>query len=169
MDRRFHPPTLFASFVLAALMLPASAFAVGNPSYTEIGHNINIGPNDQVSELTCVFCSVRVSGQVAGDITVVAGNVVIEDQAQIAGDITAVGGDVRLDHGVKVAGDATVVGGDLRRDPQAIVSGDVTSVGGHGWAIPILLSPFIILGLFVALVVWLVQRTRRPAVPVAAA
>jgi hypothetical protein len=168
MQRRLHLPYLFPALALLGLLLPASSFAVSNPSDTEIGHNITIGPNDQVGDLTCVACSIRVHGQVAGDITVVAGNIVIEDQSQVAGDLTAVGGDVRIDHGAKIGGDATVVGGELRRDPQAVVSGDVTSVGGHGWALPILLAPFIVLGLLVAFVIWLVQRLRHPAVPAAA-
>ena len=66
---------------------------------------------------------------------------------------------------MKVAGDVTVVGGGLRRDPQASISGDVTSVGGRGWVIPILLAPFVFLGLLIAFVVWLVQRIRRPSIP----
>jgi hypothetical protein len=169
MHRRFSSRWLFAGSALLCLSLSSVAHANDNPSYTEIGHNISIGLNDQVGDLTCLGCSIRVRGQVAGDVTAVAGSIVIEDQAQVAGDVTAVGGDVRLDHGVKIAGDATVVGGVLRRDPQASISGDVTSMGGHGWMIPILLAPFFLLGLLVAFVGWLVQRMRGPSVPAAAA
>jgi hypothetical protein len=169
MQRRLHLLFLFSALALLALSSPATALAAANASYTEIGRNINIGPNDQVGDLTCIACSIRIRGQVAGDVTSVAGNIVIENPAQIAGDVTAVGGNVHLDRGAKIAGDATVVAGDLRRDPAATIAGDVTTVGGHDWMIPILLAPFIVLGLLAALVVWLVQRARRPALPAAAA
>ncbi len=93
----------------------------------------------------------------------------MEDQAQVAGDVSIFGGDARLDRGARVAGDVSVFGGQVRRDPQAAIAGDVTSFGGHGWLLPILLMPIVLLGLLVALVVWIVQRTRRPALPAAAA
>lgn len=132
------------------LSLASAAHAKDNPSYTQVGHNISIGPNEEVSDLTCFGCSIRVRGQVAADVTVF-------------------GGDIRLDQAVKVAGDATVFAGQIRRDPQATISGDVTSMGGHVWLVPVLLSPFLILGMLIAFVIWLVQRISRPSMPAAAA
>ena len=152
---------------LICLALPSVAFARDNPSYTQFGRNISIGPNDQVGDLTCFACSVRVRGQVAGDVTVFGGTVVIEDHAQVTGDVTAFGGDIRLEEGVRVAGDATVFGGQIRRDPAATISGDVTAMGGHGWLVPIILAPFLAIGLLVAFVLWVVQRTRRHSAAVA--
>ena len=99
----------------------------------------------------------------------VAGNITIEEQAQVSGDVTAFAGDLRLTKNVKVDGDAAVFGGQLRRDPEARVGGDVTSMGGRGWIMLIFLSPLVVLGLVVALVIWLVQRIRRPAVQATAA
>ena len=160
---------LLSAVTLFSVVLAIPAFAKNNPSYTQVGHNINIGPNDSVGDLTCFGCSIRVRGQVAGDVTTFGGSVVIEDQAQVAGDLTTFGGDIRLDHGVKVAGDATVFGGQIRRDPAATISGDVTTMGGHGWVVPIVLAPFFVLGLLVALVIWLVQRMRRSSAPAVAA
>ena len=158
-----------AAVALLGLALSGTAYAKNTPTYTQVGHNITIGPQKQVADLTCFGCSIRVRGQVAGDVTAFAGSVVIEDNAQVAGDITVFGGDIRLDQAVKVAGDATVFGGEIRRDPQATISGDVTSMGGRVWLVPILLSPFVILGLLIAFVIWLVQRMRRPSLPAAAA
>lgn len=140
------------------------AFATAKPDHTQFGHNIDIGPNEEVSDVTCIGCSIRIRGQVSGDATAVGGSIFIEDQGQVAGDVTAVAGNARLDKGVKVAGDVTVVGGELRRDPQASISGDVTNVGGRGWIIPILLVPVVFLGLLIALVIWIIQRISRPAV-----
>ena len=151
------------------LSLASAALAKNNPSYTQVGHNISIGPHDEVSDLTCFGCSIRIRGRVAGDVTVFGGSVVIEDQAQVAGDVTVFGGDIRLDQAVKVAGDATVFAGQIRRDPQATISGDVTSMGGRVWLIPVLLAPFLILGLLITFVIWLVRRLSRPSLPATAA
>ena len=155
------PGAVAASFIV--LILSTVAFAKTNPDRTQFGHNISVGPNEAVSDVTCIGCSIRIRGQVSGDVTTVGGSIFIEDQGQVAGGVTAVAGNARLDKEVKVAGDVTVVGGELRRDPQASVAGDVTNVGGRGWIIPILLIPFVLLGLLIAFVVWIIQRLSRPA------
>ncbi len=66
-----------------------TAAAKDNPSYTQFGHNINIGPSDEVGDVTCIGCSIHVRGLVAGDVTAVGGSIIIEDQAQVTGDVTA--------------------------------------------------------------------------------
>jgi len=142
-----------------------AAFAKDNPSYTQLGRSIYVGPSDKVGDLTCFGCNIHIRGEVAGDVMTFGGSVTVEDQAQVAGDLSIFGGDARLDRGAKVAGDVSVFGGQVHRDPQAAIAGDVTSFGGHGWLLPILLMPIVLLGLLVALVVWIVQRTRRPSLP----
>jgi hypothetical protein len=154
---------------LSCLALSVTAWAKDNPSYTQVGHTINVGPSDQVGDLTCFGCSIHVRGQVAGDVTAFGGSIILEDQAQVSGDATVFGGDLRLTKGVTVDGDATVFGGQLRRDPEAKVGGDVTSMGGRGWIVLIFLAPLVVLGLFVAFVIWLIQWLRRPSVPAPAA
>ena len=72
--------------VALLLSLSSAALAKDNPSYTQFGHNITIGPNEKVGELTCFGCSIRVRGQVAGDVTTFGGSILLEDQAQVAGD-----------------------------------------------------------------------------------
>jgi predicted acyltransferase (DUF342 family) len=161
---------VLASLCLALVCsLFSAAFAKDQSSYTEFGHDINIGPDQHVGDLTCFGCSIHVRGQVAGDVTTIGGNIVLDGQVAVSGDVTAIAGDVRLGEGVQVGGDATVIGGELRRNPGAIVSGDVTSMFGRGWIFLIILVPFMILGLLVAFVIWLVQRLRSPSVPAAAA
>jgi hypothetical protein len=148
--------------LLLCLALSTFALAKDNPTYTQWGHDITVGPDDGTGELTCIACTIRIRGQVAGDVTTVGGSIVIEDRGQVAGDVTSVGGNVRLDSEAKVSGDVTVVGGTLHRGPEARIGGEVTNVGGQGWMIPILLFPFLLIGALVAFVVWLVQRLRRP-------
>jgi cytoskeletal protein CcmA (bactofilin family) len=160
---------LLSTCVLVFLIFSTMAFAKNPSDRTSWGNNITIGPNDQVSDVTCMACTIRIRGQVAGDATAIGGSIIIEDKGQVAGDVTAIAGNARLDKEVKVAGDVTVIGGELRRDPEASVSGDVTAMGGRGWIVPIFLAPFVILGLLVAFVIWLVQRARRPSLPPVAA
>jgi cytoskeletal protein CcmA (bactofilin family) len=155
--------------LLGLLCLATSSFAQRTTSsdQTHFGHTIRVAENDQVAEVTCIGCSIYIRGQVAGDATAVGGSIYVEGQGQVSGDVTTVGGSIRLDSTVKVAGDVTSVAGEVRRATGAQVSGDVTSIGGGVWLPLVLLTPFVFLGLLVWLIVWLVQRARRPAVPAA--
>jgi hypothetical protein len=163
--RRVFRNRLLGAAIACFLTMSTVAFAAAKPEHTQFGRDISVGPNEEVSDVTCIACSIRIRGQVSGEATTVGSSIFIEDQGQVAGDVTAVAGDARLGKEAKVAGDVTVVGGDLRYDPHASISGDVTNVGGRGWIIPTLLAPFLILGLLIAFVVWIVQRTRRPSTP----
>jgi hypothetical protein len=153
---------------LLCLAIALPALAANNADQTHIGHTMRVGPNDHLGEVTCIGCSIYIRGQVNGDATAVGGSIYLEDQGQVAGDVTTVAGNLRLDSSTKVGGDATVVAGELRRANGAQIGGDVTSVGGIVWVPIILLSPFVFLGLLVWLIVYLVQRGRKPALPAAA-
>lgn len=148
------------------LALSTAAFA--NHDRTQVGHTISVGPDEEVSDATCFGCSIRVRGRVTGDVTAFGGSIVIEDQGQVNGDATVFGGDIRIDKAAKIARDVTVFGGRIRRDPASSVGGDVTTMGGPGWIVLIFLVPLIFVGLFVALIVWLIRRLMRPQVAAAA-
>jgi len=135
---------------------------------TQFGNSISIGPGENVSEATCFGCSIRVRGHVSGDVTTFGGSIVVEDQGQVDGNATTFAGNIRLEKEVKVAGDVTLFGGRIHRDPAASVGGDVTVMGGPGWIVLIFAIPLVFLGLFIALIVWLIQRLVRPSVPVTA-
>ena len=147
----------------ACLLIPVSVLASSSPDRTQFNRDIHIGPNDKVGDVTCIGCSVHVRGQVSGDVTTIAGSVFLEQGASIAGDVTALGGNARAESGSQVAGDLTAIGGDLVRDPQAAVAGDVTTTGGGRWVFLIFLLPFAFLGGIIALIIWMVQRSRHPA------
>jgi hypothetical protein len=155
-------------FFLVVLVVALSSAAFADRDRTQLGHNINIGPDEDVSDATCFGCSIRVRGHVSGDVTAFGGRIVVEDRGQVNGDATAFGGDIRIDKEAKVGRDVTVFGGRIRRDPAAAVGGDVTAMGGPGWIFLIFLGPLIFLGLFVALIVWLIRRLLRPSVPATA-
>jgi hypothetical protein len=148
---------------LFVLGLVAPALAAGNPDRTQFGHDIRLEAGQQAADLTCVNCSVYIAGDVAGDVTAINGRVVLEGAGQVAGDVTAVLGDVRVDSGTKISGDLTAVGGKVRRATDAQVAGDVTELQGKGWLLLMIAVPLFILGSLIALVVWLLQRNRRPA------
>ncbi len=130
--------------VLAILPAPSAALAAqANADRFQVNHDIHIQPEDQVGDVTCINCSVYVLGRVSGDVTTVNGNIVAEQGATISGDITTVRGNARLDNGTQVAGDVTAIAGTARRE--------------------VFLLPFVFLGGLVALIIWLIQRSRRPA------
>ncbi len=143
------------------------AFADGSHDRTQFGHDIIVGPDEQVSEVTCFGCSVRIRGHVDADVTTFGGGIYVEESGEVGADTTSFGGDVRLDKGSTVH-DITVFGGHIRRDPEASVEGDVTAFSGSVWLFLIFGLPFVILGAFIALIVWIVRRLTRPQVPVTA-
>ena len=154
--------------LLCIIDVSTAAFADVGHDRTQFGHDIVVGPNEEVGDATCFGCTIRVRGHIAGDATTFAGSIVVEDNGQIAGDATTFGGGVRLSRDVSVNGDVTVFGGRIRRDPAATVQGNVTVFGGPIWLFLIFGLPFVLLGAFIALIVWLIRRLLRPAVPAAA-
>jgi hypothetical protein len=161
---------VFRFFFTAVFLfsLSAAAFADGSHDRTQFGHDITVGPGEEVSEVTCFGCSVRVRGRVAGDVTTFGGGVVLEDQGQVGGDLTSFGGNLRLEKEANIGGDVTVFGGRIHRDDSAKIGGDVSTFSGTFWLLLIFGLPFVILGAFIALIVWIVRMLTRPEAPVPA-
>lgn len=159
---------LLSAGLIFMVAVSSAAYADRERDRTQVGNNIIIGPDEEVSEATCFGCSIRVRGHVSGDVTAFGGSIVIEDQGQVNGDATTFGGDIRIEKAAKIARDVTVFGGRIRRDSASIIGGDVTTMGGPGWMFLIFLAPLIFFGLFVALIVWLIRKLLRPSVPATA-
>ena len=155
--------------LLLAVGLGVPACGQSAHDRTQFGHDIIVGANEKVADVTCFGCTVRIRGQVVGDVTTFGGSIVLERDAVVSGDTTTFAGDVRLDGGAKVR-DITVFGGRIRRDSEATVAGEITNFGGGTaiWLFILFGLPLLVLGAFIALIVWLVRRFTRPAVPVAA-
>ena len=149
---------------IAALFSPLAA-AAQSADQVQVGRDIVVQSGEKAGDVVCIACSIRVRGQTAGDVVAVAGSVTLETGAQVGQGLTVVFGNARLQSGVQVAGDVTVVGGTLRRDPQAAIAGDVTSLEGTGWMLLLVLVPLLFFGGIVALIVWLVQRSRAAPAP----
>jgi hypothetical protein len=163
--RRFR---LLSLCLLFGACASTAAFANASGDRTQFGHDISVGPGEQVSDVTCFGCSVRIRGQVNGDVTTFGGNIVVEDEGQIGGDATTLGGGVRLDGKAAVRGDLTVFGGRVRRDPSASVGGEVTNFGAVISLLLIVVIPLFLLGGIIAFIIWIVRRATRPSLPAAA-
>lgn len=149
-------------FLAAAVVLVAIPLVAQQSAQVHIAKDIYVQPQDNAGDLVCVGCSIYIRGQVAGDAVAVGGSVVLEQGAQLAGGATTVLGDIRLQSGTQIAGDVAAIAGTVKRDPQSKISGDVTSLGGAGWLLLILVAPLALCGGFIALIIWLFQRNRRP-------
>jgi len=158
--------TTAAALLMFSLLAATTVFAKENPTITQFGHDIVVASGQKTGELTCFGCSIHVrGGEVDGEITVFFGSIILDDGSQVAGEVTGFGGEVRVAKGASIAGDLSVLGGHLRRDPESNVAGDVTSLEGRGWLLAIFGSAVLVLGLFLGLVIWLIQRLWKPGVP----
>lgn len=162
---RFLPGFYLLVFVLG---VSTAVFANSPRDRTQFGHEVIVASDEEVGEATCFGCSVRVRGRVSGDVTTFGGSVIVEQGGQIGGDTTTFGGNIRLDKLVQIKGDVTVFGGRIHRDPGATIGGDVTTFAGTIWLLVIFGLPFLVLGAFIAVLVWLIRRLLRPAIPAAA-
>jgi hypothetical protein len=165
MGFRLRIPLIGLLFLTLAL---SSALADNTRDRTQFGHDINVGTDESIGDVTCFGCSVRVRGHVTTDVTVFGGSVTIEDQGQIGGDATVFGGGVRLEKQARVGGDVTVFGGRIHRDGGTTIGGDVTNFAGSIWLLLIFGLPVMLFAGFIALIVLLVRRLTRPSVPLAA-
>ncbi len=149
------------------LSLYAPGLAASAPERTQFGSDIHVQPEERTSDVTCFNCSIYFAGKASGDVTAFHGHVVIEPGAEVAGDVTVFWGSVRTESGTQIAGDLTAIAGSAHRDAQSTIAGSVTSLQGSKWLLALVLPPLIFLGGIIALIIWLVQRSRaRRPVPV---
>jgi len=133
----------------------------GDTDRTSWGHDIRIAAGENVTDVTCFFCSIYVQGNTAGDVTAFGGRIEIDGPAQVAGDVTTIVGNVSVTSGAKIAGDLTALGGTIQRADNVEISGDVTPIRRGWWLTLILISPFVVLGIIIAAIVWLIGYFRR--------
>jgi hypothetical protein len=156
-----------AGWVLFLVMLLATsgmAMARLNQSpdaeVVRTNRDITVPAGEQLESATCWNCSVHVRGKIAGDVAVFHGKVMVESGGEIDGDVAAFLGDVRIEDAAKVNGDVAAFGGKIYRDANGSVGGDQAAYGKL-WFFAVLLLPFVVIGLLITLVVWLVRRGKR--------
>lgn len=147
----------------AMLLLIGSAIAA-TPAFAKddrvsFANDITVEEGSTSGDLVCMMCSIKVHGEVRGDVVTLLGNVIIDEGRSISGDVATVGGDVSIGDGGDIHGDVAVVGGYLNKGSGVTIGGDSKVMAGKGW----LLVPFAPLLIFLGLVwliVWLATRRR---------
>jgi len=151
-------PWLLAAALLLLIVTPQTLHA-RNGDQVHIGQSITVGENENVGDLVCIGCSIRVAGS-CGDVVAIGGSIVVD--GKVRGSVVAIGGGVLLGDNAAVSEDVVTVGGRLSRHPNAVVQGDVSVQSGAFILLGIFLVPMLPLILIVALIVWLVRSNRRP-------
>src|SRR5580693_1865231 len=90
-------------FAVVSLSLPA--FARSSDDRASVGSDITIAEGQTVGDVACAFCSVRVHGEVKGDVAVVFGDITVDAGKSVGGDVAVLGGDLELGAGSQVTGD----------------------------------------------------------------
>jgi hypothetical protein len=154
MRRQFLPAALL-------LLLASPAFARGHNSNdrASMGSDITVSENETVGDVACAFCSVRIHGDVSGDVAVLFGSVTVDSGHKINGDNAILGGDLNLADGATVGGDVAILAGNANLAEGAVIHGSRTVLPGAFWLL-IPLSPFLFLIGIIWLIVYLVRRNR---------
>jgi hypothetical protein len=149
--RIFGVALLALSFAILATPAHAAQDVV------HFGSSIDVGPNEEIHDAVCFFCSVNVQGTVNGDIVSFFGSVRISGHARHdvvdffgdvkAADDSSIGhnlvnffGSVWLGENVSVDRDAVVMFGSMHSAPTATFGGD--RVVEPGW---IFWGPFLLI------------------------
>jgi hypothetical protein len=149
---------LFAAVLLLFVSTPAFAKGSGNDRVS-IGSEITVAEGETAGDLVCVFCSIRVHGDVSGDVVAILGSVTVDAGRGIHGDIAVIGGDLDLGEGASVGGDVSVVAGDASLASGATIHGSRTIFPGRFWLLLPLIPLLIPIGI-IWLIVYLVRRRR---------
>ncbi len=142
------------------------SFARSTEDRAGIGNDITIAEGETAGDVACVFCTVRVHGDVRGDLAVMFGKVEVDAGRNISGDVATLGADLDLGPGAMVGGDVAVAAGDANLAPGAMVHGSSMVLPGKIWLL-LPLAPLLILIGLIWLVVYFVRRNRYqfPAYP----
>lgn len=152
--------------LLAPTALHASHHGNRGSEHVGVGNTITIDDGQSSGDIVCAFCTVRVHGDVSGDIVTFFGDVQIDTNRNLSGDAVVFGGNLSLADQSTLHGSLVLFGGDLRQAPTAVVHGDRVLFAGGGWLLILLLPLLIPIGIL-WLIVHLVRRQRYqfPAYP----
>jgi hypothetical protein len=148
--------------LLVALLLLSSvvpAFARSLEDRAGVGNDITIAEGETAGDVACVFCTVRVHGDVRGDLAVMFGKVEVDAGRNISGDVATLGADLDLGPGAMVGGDVAVAAGDANLAPGAMVHGSSMVLPSKIWLL-LPFAPLLILAGFIWLIVYIVGRNR---------
>jgi hypothetical protein len=164
---------LLAYSLLGAALAAASTPAFAGNDAVQFGSNIHVARDTAVHDAVCFFCSVKVDGEVQGDVVVFFGNihlagnadhdvvsffgkVTAEDGVSIGQDLVSFFGGIRLGKNVSVGKDMVAIFGVVHA-PDSVTVGKDRVVQPY-W---IFFGPMILVGLVVILVVREFRAHRR--------
>lgn len=152
--------------VAVLLLYALPAFAKSSEDRANVGGNITIAEGETAGDIACVFCTIRVHGEVKGDVAVLFGKIQVDPGRTISGDVAALGADLSLGEGATVGGDVAIAGGDANLAPGAMIHGSRAISPSRIWLL-VPFAPLLILIGLIWLIVYLVRRNRYqfPAYP----
>jgi hypothetical protein len=155
---------LLAVALLFTSVLPA--FAKSSDDRASFGNDITIAEGETAGDVACMFCTVRVHGDVRGDMAVMFGKVEIDPGRTVSGDVAALGADLNLGEGATVGGDVAIAAGDANLASGAMVHGSSMVLPGRLWLL-LPFAPLLVLIGVIWLIVYFVRRNRYqfPAYP----
>jgi hypothetical protein len=148
---------LLAVALLFASVLPA--FAHSSDDRASFGNDITIAEGETAGDVACMFCTVRVHGDVRGDMAVMFGKVEIDPGRTVSGDVAALGADLNVGEGATVGGDVAIAAGDANLASGAMVHGSSMVLPGRLWLL-LPFAPLLILIGVIWLIVYFVRRNR---------
>jgi hypothetical protein len=149
---------LLISALLFLSAVPPS-FARSSEDRASFGNDITVSEGETVGDVACAFCSVRIHGNVKGDVAVVFGSVAIDSNQAVSGDVAILGGDLNLAEDGKVGGDVAIAGGRAYLASDATIHGSRAILPGRLWVL-LPFAPLLILIGIIWLIVYLVRRNR---------
>ena len=88
------------------------AFAKSDNDRASVGSDITVAEGETAGDIACMFCDVRIHGDVKGDVAVMFGRVEVDPGHSISGDVAALGADLVLGEGATIGGDVALAAGD---------------------------------------------------------
>jgi hypothetical protein len=151
------PRILLAATLL--LLATTSAFARSSDDRASVGSDITVTEGETANDIACAFCSVRIHGNVKGDVAVLFGSITLDSNHSISGDVAILGGDLNMGEESAVGGDVAVAAGNANLASGAMIHGSRNVLPGAFWLL-IPLAPLLILIGIIWLIVYLVRRNR---------
>lgn len=151
------PRLLLAATLLLFLATPA--FAGSREDRVGVGNDITVNDGQTSGDIACAFCSVRIHGDVKGDVAIFMGSITVDSGHGISGDVAILGGDLDLGPESEVGGDVAIAAGEVNSAAGAMIHGSQSVLPGRFWLI-LPLAPFLILAGIIWLIVHLVRRNR---------
>ncbi len=114
--------------LLGAALAVAAAPARADQDAVQFFRNIDVTPDTPTHDAVCFFCSVRVEGEVKGDIVVFFGNVRLDGEAHH--DVVNFFGNVTAADNSSIGGDLVSFFGSVRLGENVAVHKDVVAIFG---------------------------------------